>query len=153
MTVLLEGEREETGAFSPSTDPQLACTPLRTSRQLIQGPRAGSCKRQLDFIIALKISSSCACIVMDWNTAHVQENCISQKSIMTSSSSTTDSFSSLSSLFPTLTINLFCLISSSDISGFSFQHSSFSTRLKSSFLPVKIVIYCNQDLSIFFFIG
>lgn len=51
---------------------------------------------------------------------HVCKKIVSQKSIEASSSSTADSLSYLSSLFQTLTINMFYIISTPDIFGFTF---------------------------------
>lgn len=64
------GERARRGLFP------LQCTPLCTSRWLIQGPRAWSWERQLDFITTLKISPFCALIGMDWNVVCVQVTCL-----------------------------------------------------------------------------
>lgn len=127
-------ETESRGLFFLYRPPTGVHTPAHLQ---IQGPRAWSWKRQIDFITALKISPSCAYIRMDWNIAHVQKNCLSQKTIMTSSSSTADSFPSLSSLFPTRTINMFCLISSSDISGFGFQPFILFHQIKELFSPCE----------------
>lgn len=101
------------------------------------GSQSWSWKRQLDFITALKISPSCAHIGMDWNTAPVRENSLFQKSIVTSSS-TADSFPSLSTCFQPSLLTYFTLFPLQIYQVPAFNHSFFSTRLKSCFLPVKM---------------